>query len=95
MTKNENLLRLIDEINSDPEKIEAFSKKESPQALYDYCVSVVPGYTYEEFTDFMISLADLISQDLSDEELSNISGGTAHPNHKWLNEVAKKFKNLC
>ena len=47
MTNNENLLKLIEEVNSDPEKIEQFSKKDSPKELYDYCISIVPGYTYK------------------------------------------------
>lgn len=91
MTNNDNLLKLIDEINSDPEKIEQFSSKNSPQELYNYCISVVPGYTYEEFTEFMLSLADLISKDLSEDELSNITGGI-NINKPWLNSAAKKFK---
>ncbi|MBQ2671566.1 MAG: hypothetical protein IJG00_02010 [Clostridia bacterium] len=89
MTNNENLLKLIEEVNSDPEKIEQFSKKDSPQELYDYCISIVPGYTYEEFTEFMMYLADLISKDLSEDELNNITGGTSKP---WLNSAAQKFK---
>lgn len=89
MTNNENLLKLIEEVNSDPEKIEQFSKKNSPQELYDYCISIVPGYTYEEFTEFMMYLADLISKDLSEDELNNITGGTSKP---WLNSAAQKFK---
>ena len=89
MTNNENLLKLIEEVNSDPEKIEQFSKKDSPQELYDYCISIVPWYTYEEFTEFMMYLADLISKDLSEDELNNITGGTSKP---WLNSAAQKFK---
>ena len=89
MTNNENLLKLIEEVNSDPEQIEQFSKKNSTQELYDYCISIVPGYTYEEFTEFMMYLADLISKDLSEDELNNITGGTSKP---WLNSAAKKFK---
>ena len=89
MTNNENLLKLIEEVNSDPEKIEQFSKKKSPQELYDYCISIVPGYTYKEFTEFMMYLADLISKDLSEDELNNITGGTSKP---WLNSAAQKFK---
>ncbi|MBR0423080.1 MAG: bacteriocin [Clostridia bacterium] len=89
MTNNENLLKLIDEVNSDPEKIEQFRSKNSPQELYNYCISIVPGYTYDEFKEFMLSLADLISKNLSEDELNNIIGGTSKP---WLNSAAKKFK---
>ena len=92
MTNNDNLIKLIEEINADPERIEQFSKKDSPQELYDYCISIVPGYTYEEFTEFMMYLADLISKDLSEDELNNITGGVKINNKPWLTDTAKNLK---
>ncbi len=92
MTNNDNLIKLIEEINADPERIEQFSKKKSPKELYDYCINIVSGYTYEEFTEFMLSMANLISQDLSEDELNNITGGVKINNKSWLTDTAKNLK---
>jgi hypothetical protein len=57
MKLNENLIELIKLLNSDAGKADEFSKKKSKKELYEYCISLVPGYTEEEFTKFMEFLA--------------------------------------
>ena len=81
MEVNQNLLKLINLLNSDPEKAKEFSSKKDKKELYEYCVSLVPGYSEEEFTEFMKNLSEYSKKagnasEISEKDLENISGGT-------------------
>lgn len=80
MSAQESLQKLIETIGKDPQKIQEFSSKKTKEELYKYCVSVVPGYSAEEFDKFMATLgkSSIVTkqrQQISDEKLAQVSGG--------------------
>lgn len=76
LTKNDNLIKLIKVLNDDPEKAEKFYNMGSSEELYKYCISLVSGYTFDEFVEFMKNVAKISEKNnLSDSELSKVSGG--------------------
>lgn len=76
LTKNDNLIKLIKVLNDDPEKAEKFYNMGSSEELYKYCISLVPGYDFDEFVEFMKNVAKISEKNnLSDSELSKVSGG--------------------
>ncbi len=81
MEMNENLIKLIKILNSDLEKAREFSSKKSEKELYNYCISLVPGYSEEEFAEFMKNLSESLKNrsnesKISEDDLEHISGGT-------------------
>lgn len=76
LTKNENLIKLIKVLNDHPEKAEKFYNMGSSEELYKYCISLVPGYDFDEFIEFMKNIAKASEENnMSDGELDKISGG--------------------
>lgn len=76
LTKNENLIKLIKVLNDHPEKAEKFYNMGSSEELYKYCISLVPGYEFDEFVEFMKNIAKASEQNnMSEDELDKISGG--------------------
>lgn len=82
MEVNQNLIKLIYILNSDIEKANEFSTKKTKKELYDYCISLIPGYSEEEFTEFMKNLS-MCSKDMGDlskiseKDFENVSGGSS------------------
>ena len=72
LTKNENLIKLIKILNDNPDKAKEFYNMGDWKELYEYSISLVPGYDFDEFIKFMESIA---KGSMSDDELSKISGG--------------------
>lgn len=72
---NSNLINLIKILNQSKEKSYEFSKKNSMEELYEYCHSIVDGYSFEEFEEFMINIAKTLDNNLTDEDFKKISGG--------------------
>ena len=76
LTKNENLIKLIKILTDTPEKAEKFYKMGSSEELYEYCISLVPGYDFDEFVEFMKNVAKISEKNnMNDSELSTVSGG--------------------
>ena len=89
LTKNDNLIKLIKVLNDNPEKAEKFYNMSSSEELYNYCISLVPGYDFDEFVEFMENVAKISEQNnMTDSELSKISGGLSF-GEKF--ELAKTF----
>lgn len=60
--------------------------------LYKYCLSVIDGYTYGEFIEFIKELVILLinkNKKLSDEKVGNIGGGA-----KLNNNCSKALSSL-
>ena len=81
MEANKNLVKLIKLLSSDKEKANEFSSKKTKEELYEYCVSLVPGYSETEFTEFMKNLSMSSKKqnnmsEISDKDLEHVSGGT-------------------
>lgn len=76
LTNNPNLINLLKVLNDNPEKAKEFYNLNSPKELYDYCISLVPGYEFDEFVEFMKNIAKMSKEkDLDDSDLEKISGG--------------------
>lgn len=84
---NGNLNMLFNKIINDTDFTQNMKKKKNLKDLYEYCLSYVEGYTIEEFKEFLKSIIIInkkISgepQELSEEEVSNIAGGTNFSSH--------------
>lgn len=80
MEVNKNLVKLLKLLSSDSEKANEFSNKKTREELYEYCISLIPGYSESEFTEFMKNLLMLSknqnnTSEISEEDLEHISGG--------------------
>lgn len=80
MDVNENLIKLIKLISSDAKMADEFSSKKTKEELYEYCISLVPGYSEKEFTEFMRNLSISFKNHnnmskISEKDLENVSGG--------------------
>jgi hypothetical protein len=74
---NKNLIKLMKELKNNSEYLEKMDKIKNSQELYDYCSTIVSGYSKEEFDDFMrkmVGAYEKIKQ-LSDENMANVTGG--------------------
>lgn len=84
---NKNLNILFEKIINDSSFTQNMKKKKNLKDLYEYCFSYVEGYTlkeFEEFLRFIIIINKRISgkiRNLSEEEISSISGGTNFSSH--------------
>ena len=88
LTKNANLIKLIQVLNDNPDKAKEFYNLGSSKELYDYCVSLVPGYEFDEFVEFMQNIANISTEEpVSDNKLDKVSGGGA------LGEISSSFFN--
>ena len=72
LTKNQNLIKLIKILNDNPDKAKEFYNMGDWKELYEYSISLVPGYDFDEFVKFMENIA---KGSMSEDELSKISGG--------------------
>lgn len=72
LTKNQNLIKLIKILNDNPDKAKEFYNMGDWKDLYEYSISLVPGYDFDEFVKFMENIA---KDSMSEDELSKISGG--------------------
>lgn len=74
---NENLVKLLDTLTENQEILEKFLERDSVEDLYEYCTSIVPGYTLSEFEEFLNALVyEELQQQIDDGDLENIAGGT-------------------
>ena len=84
---NKNLNILFEKIINDSSFTQNMKKKKNLKDLYEYCFSYVEGYTlkeFEEFLRFIIIINKRISgkiRNLSEEEISSISGVTNFSSH--------------
>lgn len=81
---NKNLATLLDILIKNQKLLEKFLAQDNAENLYDFCISIVDGYTFEEFKKFLEILAkndyDLEDpQKISDENLENVAGGFGMP----------------
>ena len=74
---NENLVKLLDTLTENQEILEKFLERDSVEDLYEYCTSIVPGYTLSKFEEFLNALVyEELQQQIDDGDLENIAGGT-------------------
>lgn len=81
---NKNLILLLNTLLSNKNILEEFLSKEKIDDLYEFCLSIVDGYTFEEFKEFLNTLAKIDydfqnSQEISDDNLANVAGGLGMP----------------
>ncbi len=89
---NKNLKLLFDKIITDRDFASGMKENKSLEDLYKYCLLHVSGYTLEEFKGFLKSIILINNsifnkvQELSDEEISNISAGANFysPKNKFM-----------
>ena len=97
LTKNDNLIKLIKILNDNPDKAKEFYNMGSSEELYEYCISLVPGYDFDEFVEFMKNVAKISEEDvLSNDELNKVSGGktfydTLEASKSVTNSIIKKI----
>ena len=75
MELSKNSIKLIDILCSDAEKLNAFVLSFKEGKAYDYCVSLIPEYTREEFEEMKETLNSK-KEALSDDITEKISGGS-------------------
>lgn len=80
MDKVEKVFTLI---YNDYKLKEELIKKQTIDEMYEYCTSILGGYTKEEFEDFVNKMCQYVKDELtnnnlsiSDEDMKKISGGT-------------------
>ncbi len=84
---NKNLVNLLKILLNNQKILEEFKSYDSIEELYEFCISIVDGYTFSEFENFLNTIASTISEyELSDNDLTNVAGGT-----KLSNKTAAAF----
>lgn len=74
---NKNLSVLLDTLLKNTEILEKFLSQENIDDLYKFCVSVIDGYTFSEFKEFLNTIAcEDLQYQISDDYLMNVAGGT-------------------
>ncbi len=79
----EKLMELLKILNSDEKKAKEFANQKTKGDTYEYCKTLVDGYTKEEYMEFMTGLSNLLKNipdenapiEISDKDLETISGG--------------------
>ena len=87
---NENILKLLQELDKNEDLLNEFAQKSSIDELYNFALSIVGGYTKEEFLGTMESIADKLcseednlengntkGKNITDDELEKVSGGVS------------------
>ncbi|BED92559.1 MAG: hypothetical protein RsTaC01_0326 [Candidatus Paraimprobicoccus trichonymphae] len=80
---NPKLLELFDKIISNKEILEELLEIKNINILYKRCVSVISGYTIEEFKVFLKKIVESYSKTkevITDNDLIDVSGGTKYRN---------------
>ncbi len=77
---NENLLMLLKTLLSDEKLAARFAKNKTLDEFFEFCISIVSGYTKDELDAFLKELASLISYEDCDKialekNLEKVSGG--------------------
>jgi hypothetical protein len=70
----ENILKAFEEIKENPDLQQELAKKETIEEVYEYCVSISDGYTFEEFKKYVCELFEVVGK-LPEKQLNCISGG--------------------
>ncbi len=70
---NKNLGELLSKLASNSELLEQFSAQKSLDDLYKLSISIVGGYSIEEFKDFLDDVVKIYSEDDGVEEISSDS----------------------
>ena len=82
--ENKFLLELLEKLNSDPEFLNQFLKKETIDEMYEFSTNAVSGYSKEEFIELIEKLKSFDkdnsqqsdSKEIPDESLDKVSGGS-------------------
>lgn len=77
---NKQLIEVLNKVNSDSKLLEGFSKCKSINEMYDFCQNISTGYTFQEFEDCIMSIANELEEkvkkgEIAEDDLKNISGG--------------------
>ena len=76
----------MEKLINDESLSEEFSKKQTMDEMYEFCSSIVGGYTEEEFDEFayeMLKLSDEYSQEEAlESKLEYVAGGKSSPKSK-------------
>lgn len=89
---NENLKKLFEEIGNNEALAEKFKHCKTAEEAYAVAVTVVDGYTLEEFKEILMkmdSASKNVNAELSDDDLDQVSGGLT--NFDWVTH----FKNAA
>lgn len=87
---NENLKKLFEEIANNEALAEKFKHCKTAEEAYAVAVTVVDGYTMEEFREILMkidSASKNVNAELSDDDLDQVSGGVT--NFDWITFLQK------
>lgn len=75
---NENLKKLFEEIGNNEALAEKIKHCKTAEEAYAVAVTVVDGYTMEEFKEILMKMGSAsknVNSELSDDDLDQVSGG--------------------
>lgn len=75
---NENLKQVLSKVGEMPEIQEKLKNAGSLDEVYEIMQSVQSGYTLDEFKAAMTELKEAKTEELSDEDLEGVAGGSYH-----------------
>lgn len=83
---NRNLIELTKKLENNSKYLKDMKDIKTSQELYEFCSSIVGGYTKEEFDKFAQNLINTEHElkALSDDKLESVSGGTIGD---WLKNI--------
>lgn len=81
---NENLKKLLKNLNENEELSNKMKESASPKEAYAFACTIADGYTMEEFTDCMkkIKNSKQNAEELTEEDLEQVSGGLSED--EWI-----------
>ena len=87
---NKHLIELMEKIQNNSDYLKNMKDIKDSQKLYDYCSSIVGGYSKEEFDSFAKHLinAEKELQKMPESSLATVSGGTVTD---WLKSQLPTF----
>ena len=89
MDLSENSIKLINILCSDSEKLNHFVSLFKKEEAFEYCVSLVPEFTQEEFDVLKEALCSK-KETLSDDETGEINGGTLIDDLEYVSKGIKE-----
>lgn len=76
MEIKEEMKLFLQKVAESQELQEKMQACKSPEEAYAIASSVQDGFTFEEFTETMTKLNDVVNKELSDEDLAMAAGGS-------------------
>lgn len=89
---NKNLIKLFDKLAAEPELLKEFNEQKDLESLYKFSLSIVDGYTMEEFEKILNEVVKACSnqsdvQEVLASDLERVSGGVRLLDYKKLKSL--------